>query len=175
MHPRTQARRIGRGMAAGLLWLSIGGTPTSAYADSLNVRQKEARRIAQEARARFEQAQYDAALQGFREAWDEFPDPAYLYNEAVCLEALHREADAEALLKRYLDRSSDPDNRRLAERRLSALRQRPKKTPAWVHALWLTPLALGGTAGFIYLGVTWNRGSNSAQLPVEIWSYALAY
>jgi tetratricopeptide (TPR) repeat protein len=72
--------------------------------------------------------EYKAALDAFRQAYLDYPDPTFLYNIGQCQRLLGRRADAIRSFKAYL-RESDPPSRSSVEKLIAALETSLREKP----------------------------------------------
>lgn len=105
-----------------LLTFGVALLPDPAAAQSDSDEQR-ARQHFNAGRSYYEQARYEDAAREFREAYELSERPHLLKNVATALEHAGRHGDAVDALKRYLDESEQPDDRRTVERRIAQLRE----------------------------------------------------
>lgn len=97
-------------------------TPSSAQ-DATAASDEEARRLFEAGDLAFRDGRYETALTRFHESYDLSHRPALLYNIAVCLDRLRRDAEAIEAYDTYLAALPDAANRDEVEGRLRAMRE----------------------------------------------------
>jgi len=127
-------RRV-RGPGGGLAWalpltlcaafatLTLGAPAPALATEGDTARQARAFERFEAGEDQFRLGHYDAAARLFREAWDLFPDPAYLFNVALAFERQERWPLAVEHYERFLAEYPDSPNRSDIERRLGAARE----------------------------------------------------
>src|SRR4051794_18724921 len=79
----------------------------SAHADN----KEKARALYRAATHHYDFGEYQQALDGFKEAYENYEDPAFLFNIAQCHRALGHKQEAITLYKSYLRKKPDAPNR----------------------------------------------------------------
>jgi tetratricopeptide (TPR) repeat protein len=106
--------RIGTLLLA--LLLALGGV---AHADDT----AEAKRLYLSGTKHFNLAEYDAALNDFKDGYRHKDDPVFLYNIAQCYRLLNKNQEAITFYKSYLNNAPDAPNRSEVLNKISELEQ----------------------------------------------------
>jgi PEGA domain-containing protein len=117
---------MGAGRLAGVLAIALSLVSAPAGADDDAARRAEAKRLRDEGAAALQRGEHELALARFREAYRVFPSPNLLFNTAMTLEKLGREAEALTAFEAFLAEAKDapPDAREHADLRVPELRAR---------------------------------------------------
>jgi len=111
-------------VVAVLLCVALGaGTSTAAPPDDDRARQARAVAIFERGEAQFVDGRYDAAATLFQEAWETFPDPAYLLNIGLAFEKAGRWRLAALWYDRFLERHPNAPQVSEARRRRDAAKK----------------------------------------------------
>jgi len=105
-----------------LVWVALVG-PTSGAAHADRTRQELAIATFERGQEQFRQGRFDAAAGLFKEAWQTWPDPAYLYNIGFSFEKGERWGLAALWYRRFLERHADSPNAPEVRRRLAAAQE----------------------------------------------------
>lgn len=92
--------------AAAIIAVAIAFIPT-AHADNKD----KARDLYRDATHHYDFGEYQRALDGFKEAYQNYEDPAFLFNIAQCHRALGHKQEAITFYKSYLRNTPDAPNR----------------------------------------------------------------
>jgi tetratricopeptide (TPR) repeat protein len=80
-----------------------------------------AREAYRQASQHYDFGEYQAALDGFKEAYRNYEDPAFLFNIAQCHRALGHKQDAVTFYRSYLRKSPDAPNREYVQKMITDL------------------------------------------------------
>lgn len=80
-----------------------------------------AREAYRQASQHYDLGEYQQALEGFKEAYRNYEDPAFLFNIAQCHRALGRKQEAVVFYRSYLRKSEDAPNREYVQRTIADL------------------------------------------------------
>lgn len=119
MGRRTVAAALGLVLAAQLGPRAVADTSGSEDKQ----RKLEAADHYEKGQKQFEAGRYDAAASHFKKAWDQYPDPAYLFNIGLAYEKKGEWELAVRYYERFLDEAPDHPARPEVERRLRGARK----------------------------------------------------
>jgi tetratricopeptide (TPR) repeat protein len=150
-----------RTLGRALFVVALLAEPASSFAQTDDLGTQQARALFEAGRAAFEAAQYEDALQHFRQSYRISGRSALLYNIGVSADRLGRDAEALEAFEGYLrDAPADAPQRADAEVRVRVLRRRVEEggersateTSETTAARETTPHPSGGTPGAVLAG-----------------------
>ncbi len=94
----------------------------TVFVPSAHAADKEkARELYRSATHHYDFGEYQEALEGFKEAYQNYEDPAFLFNIAQCHRAIGHKQEAITFYKSYLRNSSDAPNRDEVQKTIAEL------------------------------------------------------